>query len=175
MKRLFFGLCLGLLGHASVAYAAVFQVADIRIEGLQRVSAGTVFAALPINVGDIVDQATIGDASRSIFKTGFFADISIIKEEEVLVIVVEERPAISEITLEGNKAIQTEQLMEALTDNGLAEGQIFRQSILEAMAQELQRQYVSQGRYGATVVSNVENLPRNRVAVNIDIDEGRSC
>jgi outer membrane protein insertion porin family len=112
---------------------------------LQRVSAGTVFAALPINVGDIVDQATIGDASRSIFKTGFFADISIIKEEEVLVIVVEERPAISEITLEGNKAIQTEQLMEALTDNGLAEGQIFRQSILEAMAQELQRQYVSQG------------------------------
>ena len=172
MKRLFFGLCLGFLGHASVAYAAVFQVADIRIEGLKRVSAGTVFAALPINVGDIVDQATIGDASRSIFKTGFFADISIIKEEEVLVIVVEERPAISEITLEGNKAIQTEQLMEALTDNGLAEGQIFRQSILEGMAQELQRQYVSQGRYGATVVSNVENLPRNRVAVNIDIDEG---
>jgi outer membrane protein insertion porin family len=172
MKRLFFGLCLGLLGHASAAYAAVFQVADIRIEGLQRVSAGTVFAALPINVGDIIDQSSIGDASRSIFKTGFFADISIIKEEEVLVIVVKERPAISEITLEGNKAIQTEQLMEALTDNGLAEGQIFRQSILEAMAQELQRQYVSQGRYGATVVSNVENLPRNRVAINIDIDEG---
>ena len=172
MKRLFFGLCLGLLGHASFAYAAVFQVADIRIEGLQRVSAGTVFAALPINVGDIVDQSTVGDASRSIFKTGFFADISIIKEEEVLVIVVKERPAISEITLEGNKAIQTEQLMDALTDNGLAEGQIFRQSILEAMAQELQRQYVSQGRYGATVVSNIENLPRNRVAVNIDIDEG---
>jgi outer membrane protein insertion porin family len=172
MKRLFFGLCLGLFGHVSVAYAAVFQVADIRIEGLQRVSAGTVFAALPINVGDIVDQSSIGDASRSIFKTGFFADISIVKEEEVLVIVVKERPAISEITLEGNKAIQTEQLMEALTDNGLAEGQIFRQSILEGMAQELQRQYVSQGRYGATVVSNVENLPRNRVAINIDIDEG---
>ena len=172
MKRLFFGLCLGLFVHVSVAYGAIFQVADIRIEGLQRVSAGTVFAALPINVGDIVDQSSIGDASRSIFKTGFFADISIVKEEEVLVIVVKERPAISEITLEGNKAIQTEQLMEALTDNGLAEGQIFRQSILEGMAQELQRQYVSQGRYGATVVSNVENLPRNRVAINIDIDEG---
>jgi outer membrane protein insertion porin family len=172
MKRLFFGLCLGLLGHASVVYAAVFQVADIRIEGLQRVSAGTVFAALPINVGDIIDQSSISDASRSIFKTGFFADISLVKEEDVLVIVVKERPAISEITLDGNKAIQTEQLMEALTDNGLAEGQIFRQSILAAMAQELQRQYVSQGRYGATVVSNVENLPRNRVAINIDIDEG---
>ncbi|MGB1289825.1 MAG: outer membrane protein assembly factor BamA [Porticoccaceae bacterium] len=173
MKRLIFGLCLGLLGHASVAYATIFQVTDIRIEGLQRVSAGTVFAALPINVGDIIDQSSISDASRSIFKTGFFADISIVKEEEVLVIVVKERPAISEITLEGNKAIATEQLMEALTDNGLAEGQIFRQSILEGMAQELQRQYVSQGRYGATVVSNVENLPRNRVAINIDIDEGK--
>lgn len=172
MKRLFFGLCLGLLGHASIAYGAIFQVADIRIEGLQRVSAGTVFSALPINVGDTVDQSAISDASRSIFKTGFFADISIIKEEQVLVIVVKERPAITEITLEGNKAIQTEQLMEALTDNGIAEGQIFRQSILEAMAQELQRQYVSQGRYGATVTSNVENLPRNRVAINIEIDEG---
>jgi outer membrane protein insertion porin family len=172
MKRLFFGLCLWLLGHASVAYAAVFQVADIRIEGLQRVSAGTVFAVLPINVGDIVDQATIGDASRSIFKTGFFADISIIKEEEVLVIVVEERPAISEITLEGNKAIKTEQLIDALDENGISEGQIFRQSILEGMAQELQRQYVSQGRYGAKVVSTVKNLPRNRVALNIDVDEG---
>lgn len=173
MKRLIFGLCLGLLGHVSVVYAAIFQVADIRIEGLQRVSAGTVFASLPISVGDVIDQSSIIDASRSIFKTGFFADISIIKEEEVLVIVVKERPAISEITFEGNKAIQTEQLMEALTDNGVAEGQIFRQSILEAMTQELRRQYVSQGRYGARVVSNVENLPRNRVAINIDIDEGK--
>ena len=83
-----------------------------------------------------------------------------------------ERPAISEINLEGNKAIQSEQLLEALTDNGLSEGEIFRQSILDGMAQELQRQYVSQGRYGATVESSIENLPRNRVAVNIDIDEG---
>jgi outer membrane protein insertion porin family len=173
MKRLFFGLCLGLLGHASLTHASIFQVSDIRIEGLQRVSAGKVFAALPISVGDILDQSSISDASRSIFKTGFFDDVSFIKEGEVLVIELKERPAISEINLEGNKAIQTEQLMEALTDNGLAEGQIFRQSILDAMAQELQRQYVSQGRYGAKVVSNVVNLPRNRVAIDIVIDEGK--
>lgn len=172
MKRLFLGLCLALFAHASTASAALFQVSDIRIEGLQRVSAGTVFSALPINVGDQVDQQSVREASRSIFATGFFADVAMAQENGVLVIVVTERPAITEINLEGNKAIQSEQLLDALTDNGLSEGQIFRQSILEGMAQELQRQYVSQGRYGAVVTTDVEELPRNRVAINIDIDEG---
>lgn len=155
-----------------MAAASLFQVNDIRIEGLQRVSAGTVFSALPINVGDEINQTAIRAASRSIFATGLFADVVIAQENQVLVILLTERPAISEINLEGNKAIQSEQLMEALTDNGLSEGQIFRQSILEGMAQELQRQYVSQGRYGAVVTTTVEELPRNRVVVNIDIDEG---
>lgn len=155
-----------------MAAASLFQVNDIRIEGLQRVSAGTVFSALPINVGDEINQTAIRAASRSIFATGLFADVVIAQENQVLVILLTERPAISEINLEGNKAIQSEQLMEALTDNGLSEGQIFRQSILEGMAQELQRQYVSQGRYGAVVTTSVEELPRNRVVVNIDIDEG---
>ena len=172
MKRIFLGLCLSLLCHASYATSNFFKVSDIRIEGLQRVSAGTVFSALPISVGDSVDQLSIRDASRSVFSTGFFTDIAIAQENEVLVIMLTERPAISEINLEGNKAIQSEQLLEALSDNGLSEGQIFRQSILDGMAQELQRQYVSQGRYGAVVISNVEELPRNRVAINIEIDEG---
>jgi outer membrane protein insertion porin family len=172
MKRLFLGLCLALFAHASTASAALFQVSDIRIEGLQRVSAGTVFSALSINVGDQVDQQSVREASRSIFATGFFADVAMAQENGVLVIVVTERPAITEINLDGNKAIQSEQLLDALTDNGLSEGQIFRQSILEGMAQELQRQYVSQGRYGAVVTTDVEELPRNRVAINIDIDEG---
>ena len=172
MKRLFLGLCLTFLSTLLLASEALFQVSDIRIEGLQRVSAGTVFSALPINVGDQVDQASVREASRSIFSTGFFADVAMAQENGVLVIVLTERPAITEINLEGNKAIQSEQLLDALTDNGLSEGQIFRQSILEGMAQELQRQYVSQGRYGALVTTNVEELPRNRVAINIDIDEG---
>ena len=172
MKRIFLGLCLSLLCHASYAASNFFKVSDIRIEGLQRVSAGTVFSALTISVGDSVDQLSIRDASRSVFSTGFFTDIAIAQENEVLVIMLTERPAISEINLEGNKAIQSEQLLEALSDNGLSEGQIFRQSILDGMAQELQRQYVSQGRYGAVVTSNVEELPRNRVAINIEIDEG---
>ena len=172
MKRLFLGLCLTFLSTLLLASEALFQVSDIRIEGLQRVSAGTVFSALPINVGDQVDQASVREASRSIFSTGFFADVAMAQENGVLVIILTERPAITEINLEGNKAIQSEQLLDALTDNGLSEGQIFRQSILEGMAQELQRQYVSQGRYGALVTTNVEELPRNRVAINIDIDEG---
>ena len=172
MKRIFLGLFLSLLCHASYATSNFFKVSDIRIEGLQRVSVGTVFSALPISVGDSVDQLSIRDASRSVFSTGFFTDIAIAQENEVLVVMLTERPAISEINLEGNKAIQSEQLLEALSDNGLSEGQIFRQSILDGMAQELQRQYVSQGRYGAVVISNVEELPRNRVAINIEIDEG---
>ena len=172
MKQLSNGLCLIFFCYSSMAVASLFQVNDIRIEGLQRVSAGTVFSALPIDVGDDIDQAAIRAASRSIFATGFFADVVIAQENQVLVILLTERPAISEINLEGNKAIQSEQLLEALKDNGLSEGQIFRQSILEGMAQELQRQYVAQGRYGAVVTTSVEELPRNRVVVNIDIDEG---
>jgi len=172
MKRLLLGFCLVLSSYASVVYASLFQVEDIRIEGLQRVSAGTVFTALPVNVGDFVDDVVIRDATRSLFRTGYFADVVMVREDSVLVIGLVERPAVTEISLEGNKAIESDQLLSALRDNGLAEGQIFRQVILEGMAQELQRQYVSQGRYGATVETHVEQLPRNRVAINIDIDEG---
>jgi outer membrane protein insertion porin family len=172
MKRLLKGLLAVLFSFTVSAYAAVFQVADIRIEGLQRVSAGTVFAALPISVGDLVDEPAIREATRSLFRTGYFSDVVMARDNGVLVIGLAERPAVTEINLEGNKAIETDQLLDALRDNGLAEGQIFRQVVLEGMTQELQRQYVSQGRYGALVKTEVEQLPRNRVAVNIDIDEG---
>ena len=172
MKHLFSGLLVTLFAFSASVSAAVFQVDDIRIEGLQRVSAGTVFAALPISVGDLVDEPAIREATRSLFRTGYFSDIVMARENGVLVIALAERPAVTEIVLDGNKAIETEQLMTALRDNGLAEGQIFRQVILEGMTQELQRQYVSQGRYGALVETEVEQLPRNRVSVKINIDEG---
>lgn len=172
MRQLLLSLCLIIFGFASYAHASVFQISDIRLEGLQRVSAGIVFSALPVNVGDLADESTIRDATRSLFRTGYFSDVVMVQENSVLVIALKERPAVTEINLEGNKAIESEQLMTALRDNGLAEGQIFRQVILEGMAQELQRQYVSQGRYGAKVETDVEELPRNRVAININIDEG---
>lgn len=172
IKHFFPGLCLAFLLLTPMANASTLQIEDIRIEGLQRVSAGTVFAALPISVGDVVDETGVQQAIRSLFRTGYFTDVVMVNENGVLVVGLAERPAVTEIKIEGNKAIETEQLMTALKDNGLAEGQIFRQVILEGMAQELQRQYVSQGRYGAKVDTSVEPLPRNRVAINIEIDEG---
>ena len=170
MRHLYLLLCLVLLSIA--VRAEVFQVEDIRIDGLQRVSSGTVFAAMPLSVGDLVDAETIRRTTRTLFRTGFFDNISISKDGGVLIIDVVERPAIAEITIEGNTAIPSEDLIKSLGDNGLAEGQIFRQAVLEGISRELERQYVGQGRYGANIVTEVEELPRNRVLVNIKVDEG---
>ena len=170
MKRLLLPLLLCLFTTST--FAAVFVIEDIRLEGLQRVSAGTIFSAMSYKAGDLIDDQGIKDVTRSLFQTGYFNDIKIAAENGVLIIVVQERPAVSEINFEGNKAIKTEDLMTALQDNGLAEGQIFRQTILEQMVQELQRQYVAQGRYGAVVETDVQELPRNRVAINVNIKEG---
>jgi len=171
MKRLFLPLLLCLC--PVFASAEVFQIEDIRLDGLQRVSAGTVFASLPVHAGELIDEEGIRIAVRSLFKTGYFDDINIAREGDVLVVSLKERPAVAEINIDGNKAIETPDLLNALRDAGVAEGQIFRQTVLEGMSQELRRQYVSQGRYGASVVSDIEILPRNRVAINLTIDEGQ--
>ncbi len=170
MRHLYLLLCLVLLSIS--VRAEVFQVEDIRIDGLQRVSSGTVFAAMPLSVGDLIDADTIRRTTRTLFRTGYFDNISISRDGGVLIIDVVERPAIAEITIEGNTAIPEEDLLKSLRDNGLAEGQIFRQAILEGMSRELERQYVGQGRYGANIKTEVEELPRNRVLVNIKVDEG---
>ncbi|MCK7595681.1 outer membrane protein assembly factor BamA [Microbulbifer sp. CAU 1566] len=154
------------------AYAQSFVVNDIRVEGLQRVSAGTVFAALPVRVGDQIESVEIQSATRALFRTGYFQDIQIGRESGVLVITVRERPAISKIEITGNKAIKTEDLLKGMNDNGLAEGQIFKRATLEGLAQELQRQYVAQGRYGASVKTEVKELPRNQVELKVVVDEG---
>ena len=152
--------------------AETFTVADIRVEGLQRISAGSVFAALPISVGDTVDDRSLREATRSLFATGNFDDIRIGRDGSVLVVLVTERPSISEINIDGNKAIETEALLEGLKGAGLAVGQVFQRSTLEAMQLELQRQYVLQGRYDAAIETEVIPEPRNRVGINIDVDEG---
>ncbi|GAB2517305.1 outer membrane protein assembly factor BamA [Microbulbifer agarilyticus] len=154
------------------AYAQSFEVNDIRVEGLQRVSAGTVFAALPVRVGDQIESVEIQSATRALFRTGYFQDIQIGRENGVLVITVRERPAISKIEITGNKAIKTEDLLKGMNDNGLAEGQIFKRATLEGLAQELERQYVAQGRYGASVTTEVKELPRNQVELKVIVDEG---
>ncbi len=163
---------MGITLSAHHASAEPFQVSDIRVEGLQRISAGSVFAALPLAVGDTATPASLRQASRNLFNTGNFDDIQIGRDGSVLVIIVAERPSISEINIDGNKAIETEALLDGLRGAGLAVGQVFQRSTLEGMQLELQRQYVQQGRYDAAIETDVIPEPRNRVSVNITIDEG---
>jgi len=149
-----------------------FVISDIRVEGLQRVSAGTVFGAVPYSVGDNVGAEEIRTITRSLFQTETFDDVQIGRDGNVLVIVVKERPTIDSIEFEGNKAIKTEALIEGLQGSGLSEGQIFKKVTLDQIASDLERQYVSQGRYDANIETNIENLPRNRVAIKVDVYEG---
>lgn len=170
--RFFCCLSLLLLSFMANAQSDNFRVSDIRVEGLQRVSAGSVFSALPIRVGDMVGQSDLQDATRELFKVGYFSDVSIGRDGDVLVLVIKERPAINVIEIKGNKVIKTENLMDSLKKNDLAEGQIFQRATLEAITQALQREYIGQGRYGASVKIDIEDLPRNQVKVKIDITEG---
>ncbi len=154
--------------------AEQFTVSDIRLQGLQRVSAGTVFNIMPVNVGDTLDEVSIRQLIRLLFRSGYFKDIRMARDGSILVITLVERPAIESIEIEGNKAIKTEALLEGLGQQGLREGEIFKQATLERVSIELERQYVAQGRYGASLDTQVEELPRNRVAIRIDIEEGKS-
>lgn len=169
MRCWLFALYLGLVAHAQ---ADSFVVSDVRLEGLQRVSAGTVFAAFPIATGDTVDDGRLADASRTLFRSGLFDDIKLLRDGNVLVVQVVELPTITKINIDGNKAIQTDMLLSGLKQSGLAEGLVFKRSTLDRIALELERQYVAQGRYDASISSEVEALPRNRVAINIKVKEG---
>jgi outer membrane protein insertion porin family len=167
-------LCLLVLSllFSVASWAESFIVSDIRVEGLQRISAGTVFAAMPVGVGDLIDKNLVRSSARALFATGNFDDIQIGRDGNVLVVIVAERPSISEIAIEGNEAIETEALLDGLKGAGLSEGQVFKRSTLEGMQMELQRQYVQQGRYDAAIETDVIPEPRNRVAINIDVNEG---
>ncbi|MGY4534232.1 outer membrane protein insertion porin family [Pseudomonas sp. TE3786] len=153
-------------------HAESFTISDIRVNGLQRVSAGSVFGALPLNVGETADDRQLVEATRALFKTGFFQDINLGRDGNVLVVTVVERPSISSIEIEGNKAITSEDLLKGLNQSGLSEGEIFQRATLEGVRNELQRQYVAQGRYSAEIEAEVIPQPRNRVALKININEG---
>ncbi len=167
-----FGVMSTIAVPSATAQIEPFVVADIRVEGLQRIAPGSVFAALPVSVGDIVDGTSVRSISRNLFYTGNFDDISVGRDGNVLVLTVAERPSISEITIDGNKAIETEALLDGLKGAGLAIGQVFQRSTLDGMQLELRRQYVIQGRYDATIDTEIIPEPRNRVSISIDIDEG---
>ncbi|RUM53487.1 MAG: outer membrane protein assembly factor BamA [Methylococcus sp.] len=149
-----------------------FVVEDIRVIGLERISAGTVFNYLPVQVGDSFDLKRSADSIRALFKTGFFKDIQIKRFNNMLVVSVVERPAIAGILLEGNKAMKSKGLLEALAGIGLKKSKVFNRQTLDKVEQELQRQYYSRGKYGVKIDSTVSPLSRNRVAIEIKISEG---
>jgi len=156
----------------SISSEEEWVVNDIRISGLQRVSAGSIFNVMPVAVGDTVDTFELQETAKTIFKTGQFDDIEIGREGNTLIISIVERPSIASIELDGNKALKTEDLLKGLDDAGLSEGQVYKRSIVNSLALEIQRQYVAQGRYGAKVDVLTEPEPRNRVSLDIEIDEG---
>ena len=149
-----------------------FVVKDIRVEGLQRTEPGTVFNYLPVKVGETMNDDLASQAIKSLYGTGFFKDVRIEAENDVLVVTVQERSAIAQIDLSGNKSLPTDKMKEGLKQIGIEEGQIFDKSQLDRAEQEIKRQYLAQGKYGATVKTVVTPLERNRVAVRFDIEEG---
>ena len=149
-----------------------FVISDIRIEGLQRISEGTVFNYMPVDANELLTAAKARQAIRSLFQTGFFSAIDLERDGNILVIRVQERPAIAAVVLSGNKAIKDEDLRPVLADIGLAQGEVFQPESLDRIKQELVKQYFSQGRYAVTVDGRVVELDRNRVRISITISEG---
>jgi outer membrane protein insertion porin family len=167
---------LGLVPSAHI-YAqsgtAAFTVGEIRIQGLQRVTEGTVYNYLPVNIGDTLTPQRVREAIRALFDTGFFRDVQLRREGSTLIVVVLERPSIESFEIAGNKDIKTEDLQKSLRNVGLATGKTFDRSVLEDVKQFLTDQYFSRGKYAVRIDTQVEEQSGNRVKVKIDIAEGK--
>ncbi len=172
--KFFFSLLFVLLSISSVVRSeeAGFVVKDIQVTGLQRISVGTVFNYLPVNVGETLLNKNIAPAIRALFKTGFFKNITMQREGDVLLVAVQERPSIAEIDIEGNDDLTTDDLLTALKTIGLSKGKVFNRQILDKVEQELMRQYFSHGKYSVKIDTEVLKLERNRVNISINISEG---
>jgi len=149
-----------------------FAVKDIRVEGIQRTEAGTVFSYLPVKVGDTLDDEKAAQSIKALFATGFFKDVRIEIDKNVMVVVVQERPAIAKIDFVGMKEFEKDVIVKALKDTGIAEGRIFDRALLEKAEQELKRQYLTRGKYAANITTTVTPLERNRVGINFNVEEG---
>ena len=155
--------------------AQEFTIRDIRVEGIQRTEAGTVFSYLPVRVGDRFDRERAIGAIRALYATGLFKDVRLEVEGDVLVVVVEERPAIASIELSGLKEFDKDAVKKSLREVGLAEARVFDRSLLERAEQELKRQYLGRGRYAIDVKTTVTPVERNRVNIVIAVDEGEAA
>jgi len=176
MRRGLAAVCAAILLVAAAGAGAQsfqpFVVKDIRVEGLQRTEAGTVFSYLPIKVGETMDEDKARRAVRALYATGFFQDVRLEVDNDVLVVLVQERPAIAQIDFVGMKEFEPDNIKKALRELGLAEGRIFDRALLDAAEQEMKRQYLSRGLYATAVQVTVTPLERNRVAINITVTEG---
>jgi len=170
-KKLLAGLVFALLARSALAFDP-FQIKDIRVEGIQRTEAGTVFSYLPVKVGDTMNDEKAAAAIKALFATGFFKDVRLEVDGKVLVVVLEERPAIASLEFTGLKAFKPEDLKKGLRDVGLAESRIFDRAMVERAEQELKRQYLAQGHYAIQVTTTVTPLERNRVGINFAVVEG---
>ena len=174
-SRVLAALVCALLAVAGDAAAQVFRpftVKDIRVEGVQRTDPGTVFSYLTVKVGETLTEQRAQQALRALFATGFFTDVRLEAEDDVLVVYVEERPAVAQVDFSGVSEFPVDNLRSALRDMGLAEGRIFDRAVLEGAEQELKRQYLSRGKYAAQVQTTVTPLERNRVALSFAVTEG---
>ncbi len=171
MPRFLSVLAFLLLALPALAFEP-FTVKDIRIEGLQRISAGAVLNQLPVRIGDRVDENLSARIIHALYKSGYFKDVRLERDGDTLVVFVAERPSIAEITISGNDAIPTEQMREALKQIGLSEGKVLNRALLDKIQLELERQYYSLGKYGVQIKATTTPLARNRVKVSIEIAEG---
>ncbi|SDG91194.1 outer membrane protein assembly factor BamA [Nitrosomonas sp. Nm132] len=151
-----------------------FVVKDIRVDGIQRTEAGTIFSYLPIKVGDVLDEAKATAAIKTLYETGFFQDVRLKAQDGLLIVEIQERPAIAQININGAKEFEKDKLKEGLKQAGLAESRIFSRSLLEKAEQELKRQYISRGKYAVKITTTTTPLERNRVGINFDIEEGKT-
>lgn len=174
-RLLALALAAGLAAPALAQAAEPFTASDIRVDGLQRISSGTVFTYLPVERGDRVDDAKVGETIRALYKTGFFEDVQLDRQGDILVVTVMERPAINKLTVTGNKDIKSEQLLKGLADIGLSEGGTFDRLSLDRVTQELRRQYNDRGKYNVEITPTVSPLDRNRVDVAIAVKEGKAA
>ncbi len=172
VNKLLYVLLLSLFMAIPLQAAQEFVIEDIRVEGLERITPGTVFNYLPMKVGDTFDDTRSSEAVRALFKTGLFDDVRLERDGSILVFVIKERPAIGSITMTGNEDIDTDDLLENLKQFGFAEGRVFVQSQLDQTEQELERQYYSLGKYAVKIESTVTELDNNRVGIVIDVSEG---
>lgn len=149
-----------------------FAVKDIRVEGIQRTEAGTVFSYLPVKVGDTLNDEKAAQSIKALFATGFFKDVRIEVDKNVMVVVVQERPAIAKLDFVGMKEFEKDVIVKALKETGIAEGRIFDRALLEKAEQELKRQYLTRGKYGVNITTTVTPLERNRIGINFNVEEG---